>query len=173
MPEPRYFHQPAAASAEPLDAEVLWFNVSKGFGFVKLQDGTEVYLHARVLEAAGRDASEGMRLKVTVEESSRGRQVSQVLEIGEAGPTGSPLSKHTNRAVAATDTPGEIEGTVKWYNPEKGFGFIAPSSGEKDVFVHATTLSGSGLTMLTEGQRVLMECGQGKKGAEVRAIRLA
>lgn len=67
----------------------------------------------------------------------------------------------------------ESEGTVKWYNPEKGFGFIAPDNDEKDVFVHATALSGSGLSTLVEGQKVFVQCGQGKKDLEVRAIRFA
>ncbi|MBZ9603114.1 cold-shock protein [Phyllobacterium sp. KW56] len=66
----------------------------------------------------------------------------------------------------------ESAGTVKWYDPEKGFGFIAPDNGEKDVFVHATALTGSGLSLLVEGQKVVVECGQGKKGLEVRSIRL-
>ncbi len=67
-----------------VDAEVLWFNAGKGFGFVKLLDGTEAYLHIRVLEAAGgHDLSDGTRLKVTVEEGPRGRQIGDVLEIGD------------------------------------------------------------------------------------------
>ncbi|MCO5066784.1 MAG: cold-shock protein [Rhizobiaceae bacterium] len=70
--------------------------------------------------------------------------------------------------------PGpEIEGTVKWYNSEKGFGFVAPDIGEKDVFVHASVLTRSGLSVLMEGQRVVFQSGHGKKGREVRTIRLA
>ncbi|TIP22090.1 MAG: cold shock domain-containing protein, partial [Mesorhizobium sp.] len=80
--EPSYFQRPAAVTADPVDAEVMWFNASKGFGFVKLSDGTEAYLHIRVLEAAGsRAVTEGTRLKLAVEESPRGHQVVQVLEI--------------------------------------------------------------------------------------------
>ena len=67
----------------------------------------------------------------------------------------------------------ETEGTVKWYNPEKGFGFIAPDSGERDIFVHATALTRSGLSVLVGGQKVVFEYGQGKKGLEVRSIRVA
>ena len=82
-PEPSYFQRPSAVAADPVDAEVIWLNSSKGFGFVKLSDGIEAYLHARVLEVAGsRGVSEGTHLKVTVEESPRGHQVSQVLEVG-------------------------------------------------------------------------------------------
>ena len=45
-------------------------------------------------------------------------------------------------------------GTVKWFNPSKGFGFIEPESGDKDVFVHVSAVQGAGMDTLTEGQRV-------------------
>ncbi|PSH60975.1 cold-shock protein [Phyllobacterium sophorae] len=171
--EPSYFQRPSTRTADPVDAEVIWFNASKGFGFVKLSDGTEAYLHVRQLEAAGsRGVSEETRLKVTVEESPRGHQVVQVLEIDHQI---AKTPAHTHRAgesPAETGDQLESAGTVKWYNPEKGFGFIAPDNGEKDVFVHATALTRSGLSVLVEGQKVLVECGQGKKGPEVRSIRL-
>lgn len=171
--EPSYFQRPSTMTADPVDAEVIWFNASKGFGFVKLSDGTEAYLHVRQLESAGsRGVSEGTRLKVTAEESPRGHQVVQVLEIGHQI---AKTPAHTHRAGESTAETGdqlERAGTVKWYNPEKGFGFIASDNGERDVFVHATALTRSGLSVLVEGQKVLVECGQGKKGPEVRTIRL-
>lgn len=173
-PEPSYFQRPSTVTANPVDAEVLWFNSSKGFGFVKLSDGKEVYLHARVLEATGsHGVSEGTHLKVTVEDSPRGQQVSQVLEIADQMAKTSPPTRRAGEPAAGAGVELESEGTVKWYNPEKGFGFIAPDNGEKDVFVHATALARSGLSVLMEGQKVVVECGQGKKGLEVRSIRLA
>ncbi len=48
-------------------------------------------------------------------------------------------------------------GTVKWFNPTKGFGFIEPESGDKDVFVHISAVQQAGLGTLTEGQRVSYE----------------
>jgi cold shock CspA family protein len=60
-----------------------------------------------------------------------------------------------------------------WYNVEKGFGIVAADRGGKDVFVHATTLSRSGLGELSEGQRVRMQIGQGQKGPEARSIELS
>ena len=48
-------------------------------------------------------------------------------------------------------------GTVKWYNPQKGFGFIAPDDGGKDVFVHATALEAAGIRGLNDGQQVTYE----------------
>lgn len=171
--EPSYFQRPSTIIADPVDAEVIWFNASKGFGFVKLLDGTEAYLHVRQLEAAGsRGVCEGTRLKVTTEESPRGHQVVQVLEISHQI---AKTPAHTHRAgESAAQTGDQLEsaGTVKWYNSEKGFGFIAPDNGEKDIFVHATALTRSGLSVLVEGQKVFVECGQGKKGPEVLSIRL-
>jgi CspA family cold shock protein len=61
---------------------------------------------------------------------------------------------------------------VKWYNAEKGFGFIGQDGGEKDVFVHVTTLERDGLSGLAEGQRVRMKIGQGQKGPEALSIEL-
>lgn len=173
--EPNYFQRSASARAQqPLDAEVVWFNQGKGFGFVKLPDGAEAYLNIRALEAVGRNGvSERTPLKVIVEENQRGRQVAQVLEIGEAPAGVTSRARQPVSESRGAEIPGETSGTVKWYNPDKGFGFIAPSDGGKDVFVHATTLSRSGMTVLTEGQEVLMECGHGKKGLEVRCLRLA
>ena len=48
-------------------------------------------------------------------------------------------------------------GTVKWFNPEKGFGFISPSEGSKDVFVHISAVQRSGMQTLVEGQKVQFE----------------
>lgn len=168
---PSFLQRPFAAAPKPVEAEVKWFNASKGFGFVKVSDGTEAYLPLRVLEAAGsRGVAEGARLKLTLEETRKGHQVAQVLEIMEGiQPPTQPNAAETS----PVRPPAEIAGTVKWYNHEKGFGFIAPSTGGKDVFVHASALSRSGLSALLEGQKVVFEQGQGKKGTEVQSIRLA
>ena len=55
-------------------------------------------------------------------------------------------------------------GTVKWFNTTKGYGFIAPEAGAKDVFVHITAVQKSGLHALSEGQRVQFEVERGNKG---------
>ncbi len=63
-------------------------------------------------------------------------------------------------------------GTVKWFNSEKGYGFIAVDGGGKDVFVHFSAIEGSGFRSLEEGQRVEFEVVAGRKGDEAQAVRV-
>jgi cold shock protein len=63
------------------------------------------------------------------------------------------------------------QGTVKWFNGEKGFGFIAQDGGGADVFVHYSQIDASGSRNLDEGQRVEFEIGQGQKGPQAQAVR--
>ena len=62
------------------------------------------------------------------------------------------------------------EGTVKWFNAEKGFGFIAPDDGSADVFVHYSAIQTNGFRTLEENQRVRFEIGQGNKGPQASDV---
>jgi cold shock protein len=62
-------------------------------------------------------------------------------------------------------------GTVKFFNNDRGFGFITPSSGEKDVFVHFSNIAGTGHKTLEDGQQVEYEVAQGAKGPEAQNVR--
>lgn len=62
-------------------------------------------------------------------------------------------------------------GTVKWFNPEKGYGFITPDEGGKDLFVHYSAIQVDGFKTLTEGQRVEFEVTQGQKGPQAVNVR--
>ena len=64
-----------------------------------------------------------------------------------------------------------MQGTVKWFNSEKGFGFIAPDEGGADVFVHYSAIQSSGYRSLEENQRVEFEITQGQKGPQADAVR--
>jgi CspA family cold shock protein len=63
------------------------------------------------------------------------------------------------------------QGTVKWFNAEKGFGFIAQDGGGADVFVHFSAIQGDGYKSLDENQRVEFEVTQGQRGPQAEAVR--
>ncbi|MDX1658883.1 MAG: cold-shock protein [Nitriliruptorales bacterium] len=63
------------------------------------------------------------------------------------------------------------EGTVKWFNAEKGYGFITPAEGGEDLFVHFSAIEMDGYKTLDEGQRVQFNVGQGQKGPQATEVR--
>jgi cold shock protein len=163
-------------SGPPVSATVKWFSPDKGFGFVVLGDGSgDAFLHASVVEQSGRDSSllkPGAALQVRVGHGQKGPQVSEILELDAsavATATPRPGTPPASRR-AAPDRTGCMTGTVKWYNPERGFGFVAVDSGQKEVFVHATALQRSRIATLSEGQRVTLEVAEGRKGLEALTI---
>lgn len=164
-----------------VEAVVKWFNPEKGFGFVEVGNGSgDAFLHVSVLQRAGADAvNPGANLRVRVGPGQKGQQVTEVLEIkeGDAPPPSSSSFRGERggggggRFSAPVGDGEEMRGTVKWYNAQKGFGFVTPESGGKDVFVHATALERSGMQPLAEGQTVTMMVVQGKKGPEAASVR--
>ncbi|MGH7198228.1 MAG: cold-shock protein [Candidatus Omnitrophota bacterium] len=62
------------------------------------------------------------------------------------------------------------EGTIKWFSDQKGYGFITPEGGKKDVFVHFSALQGEGFKSLSEGQRVSFDITQGPKGEQAENV---
>lgn len=64
------------------------------------------------------------------------------------------------------------QGTVKWFNEQKGFGFIEPQDGSEDIFVHYTEIESDGFKTLSENQKVEFEVGEGKKGLQATSVKV-
>ncbi len=167
---PGFFREDAPVGRR-VDAKVKWFNAAKGFGFVTLDDGSQdAFLPMAVLRRAGYDdVREGASVSCEVGQGARGPLVTAILNIDESTATGPSAVGSDRRGLRPS---GTLEGAVKWFEPDKGYGFISPDGGGTDVFVHITALRRSGLTALEPGQRVRVEVIEGKKGQEAERIEL-
>ena len=159
-------------------ATVKWYNPSKGFGFVALADGSgDAFLHVRVVESSGHaSVPPGATLEVRAGPGPKGPQVTEILSVdtstaGQEQPRNARPERPAHQPAADRPTIEET-GTVKWYNPMKGFGFIVADRGGKDIFVHASALERSGIMGLAEEQRVAVDVAEGKKGPEAVSLRL-
>jgi CspA family cold shock protein len=170
------FSQPRfeAPSGPPVSGVVKWFSPEKGFGFIELAEGAgDAFLHGSVLAQTGTAAVQpGETLEVRVGPGHKGPHVTEVLSIDSntAVPTG---SRRSSSQATTSDGPSiEETGTVKWFNADRGYGFIAPNGGGRDVFVHISVLERSGIEDLAEGQTVFVDVVEGRKGPEAARIRL-
>jgi len=132
------------------------FDTEKGFGFLSADGGgADVFVHwtAIVDDGGFRTLEQGQRVEFDVVQGDRGPQAADVSPEGGA-------------------VHGRTEGTVLWFNAEKGFGFISPADGSPDVFVHFSALADDGgYRSLEEGQRVELDVVQGDRGPQAQDVR--
>jgi CspA family cold shock protein len=161
-------------------AVVKWFNTTKGFGFVQLSEGApDAFLHISVVERSGhREFHEGTALVCDLMQGRKGLQVAEIhsVEAGAAPAGGSGYGGGGHGRGHGHDHGGGatevIEGTVKFFNVEKGFGFVIPDNGGKDIFVSGRTLERFGLPALQPNQRVRLHCRMGQKGPMAEQVEL-
>lgn len=156
---------------------VKWFNAVKGFGFVTPSDGSsDAFLHLSVLRDAGyQELQPGATVVCEAVKRSKGLQVTRIVDVDSS--TAKPAEKpaRTNGAAApAVDRANATftAATVKWFNTEKGFGFVTPADSQRDVFVHVVTLRRGGIQQLEPGQHVQVLITEGPKGPQAADIRL-
>src|SRR6266850_581586 len=159
-------------------ATVKWFNPTKGFGFVTLEDGSDAFCHASALSnLPSAELPQGATVYCDVAQGQRGMQVTNVhsvdLSTAEAQPMGGPRAPRPSRGPRESPSGPMGGGHVKFFNEQKGFGFVVPESGGADVYVHASALRRSGVPTLMPEQKVRFSTRQGMKGIEVDRIELA
>jgi len=179
---------PSRSSSGPTtEVRVKWFNPDKGFGFVELTNGLgEAFLHIRQVKAAGATTLEaGSTLVVQVGVGQKGPQVDRIVSID----TSTAIPEPASRKVSSKPTqiggfarqggsemeslPPDTTGTVKWFDPAKGYGFVTVEGEIRDLFLHISVMERAGLSTLEQGRAVRVVVVEGRKGREVGAISLA
>jgi CspA family cold shock protein len=182
---------------------VKWFNATKGYGFITLENGGDAFCHASALAALGTpNLPQGATIVCDLQESPRGLQVVTVHTVDTSTADQAPSSRGPRREGGprgggfgggfgdrdrgfggggygggggyrdrdAGPSGPMVEGKVKFFNDQKGFGFVMPDGGGGDVYVHASALRRSGIAVLEPEQRVRFSTRQGMKGVEVDRV---
>lgn len=134
---------------------VSWYEPGKGYGFITPDGGGgEIFVHSSAIVGGG-VISQGQRVAFLVVDGEKGPQADHLLPLGAQA--------------APAQAPDGADGTVTFFDPDKGFGFIAPDAGGDDLFVHARSLLG-GLRELSDGDRVTYVVAEGDRGPQARDV---
>lgn len=176
----------------PIEAEVKWYNSRKGFGFVLGPDGNDVFFHASALTEAGIEPPDtGDKLVCEIGTDRQGRRlVTRIVELkrGEGGGAGARPPRRDFGGGGFGDRPPrrdfgdrpprrdfgrdeggptyDVNGTVKWFDQVRGFGFVTPEDGGQDVFLHSSVLQRAGRQDVQQGEKVALEVRDGQRGRQ-------
>jgi CspA family cold shock protein len=165
--------------------KVKWFNATKGYGFITLDNGGDAFCHASALQASGHsDVQPGTTIVCDLADSARGMQVVTVHSVDTS--TAEAPSRGPRRDFGGGGYGGGfgghhrdngpsgpmVEGKIKFFNDQKGFGFVMPDSGSGDIYLHASALRRSGVQAVEPDQRIRYSTRQGNKGVEVDRVEI-
>ena len=155
-----------------LAGKMKFFDARRGYGFFAADgDQGDVLVHILHLRAAGyQTVYEGARVHAIVHRTSKGLQVSRILSLDESSAIHpSQIPQRTREKVQAESD--WVQAKVKWYNCDKGYGFVCEGEGRPDCMVHADTLQRWGVAPLRPQQVVEIRWGMSSKGRMVAEIR--
>lgn len=160
----------APQRALAVKAKLKWFNATKGFGFVVPEENpVDAFLHITQLQNLGINGlGEGAVVLCDIDYREKGATVTALIAVLDCGkiPEGIAIPDPVNAAFFKT------KGIVKLYSAEKGFGFVSPEDGMKDIFVHKLCLSQCGIKELRAGQAVRITFKTAQKGREAVEIQV-
>ena len=166
----------AALSAFEVAGHVKFFDAARGFGFFvadgdTADKGRDVLVHVLHLRSAGyQTVHEGARILALVHRTPKGLQVSRILGIDESSAIHPSQLPQRTREKIQPESPW-VRAEVKWYNREKGYGFVCEGNGSPDAMIHADTLRRWGVAPLSPKQVVEVRWGMSSKGRMVAEIR--
>ncbi|MEM6742639.1 MAG: cold-shock protein [Pseudomonadota bacterium] len=145
-----------------------WYDPDKGYGFViPSEGGPDVMVHAACVRAAGLNSlGEGQGVSLTVVRGDRGLQATELVAVTDDDAPPEPRGEARPTEIAAEVAPvGDfIAARVKWFNKQKGFGFLNVFGDPADVFVHMETLRRHGFQDLQPGEAICVRLVQGPRG---------
>jgi CspA family cold shock protein len=167
---------------------VKWFNSQKGYGFIEMDNGKDIFVHHNAIQGHGfKSLDKGERVRFEIRSGPKGEHAENVIRLKEGD---RPEKYRTRRgqvressSMASGTVKGKgkekgdrpeknypmASGTVKWFDYKKGFGFIETDNGN-DIFVHYTSIQGHGFKTLDKGERVRFEIREGKKGPQAENV---
>lgn len=150
-------------------ATVKWYNSTKGFGFVQVDPGQpDVFIHASALTQSGvSDLPNGATIECDIVRAERGLQVSRLHKVDSSTAEqpsfdgGRPAREWEEESY---DDERQADGTVKFFDTNRGFGFVVPDDGDRDIFVPGRILTRAGIPSLESNQRVKIRWREGDRG---------
>jgi CspA family cold shock protein len=195
-----HFEGDKSLSQASARGKIKWYNGTKGYGFVTLDNGGDAFCHASVLASAGhQELQPGVSIICDLTDSQRGMQVVAIHSVdlstadapsrgpkrdfngaggrygdGDRFQSSGGFSGYNNGGGHQSNAAsGDMtEGKVKFFNDQKGFGFVMPDSGNGDIYLHASALRRSGIQVVEPDQRIRFSTRQGNKGVEVDKVEL-
>ena len=165
--------QTHAGESLAVAGRVKWFDAAKGYGFITLTDpaGDDILLHQSCVRQSGfKQVFEGAQVVCEVVRGPRGMQASRILSLDNSTAQVMALSAERPQRYVAEPKGPAFEGTVKWFNRTKGYGFVSRGPGTPDIFIHMETLRRCHVPELAMGQQVKVRIGDGPKGEMVAEI---